>query len=73
MPSIYYQPWAACCLCRIDQLRQEVAEAERRAAQVTTELKELNDTLCVKEKALEGKAAELDRCKTAECCSASMS
>ena len=64
---------AACCICcRIDQLRQEVAEAENRAAQVTAELKELHDTLCVKEKALEEKAAELDRCNLAESCRATM-
>ena len=48
--------------CRIEQLRQEVAEAERRAARVTEELRELTDTLTARETTLRDKAAELDRC-----------
>ena len=47
---------------RIEKLRQEVADAEHRAGLVSDELKELGDTLSVREKALEVKAAELDRC-----------
>lgn len=52
---------AAFCVCRIEQLRQEVAEAERRAGQVSNELKELNDTLNAREMTFEEKAAELNK------------
>ena len=47
---------------RIELLRQETADAERRAQQVADEMKELVGTLNAKQKGLDDKQNDLDMC-----------
>ena len=47
---------------RIELLRQETADAERRAGQVAEEMKELVAQLSRKQKSLEDKSTELGTC-----------